>query len=373
MEDITSKSMDALVTPAAIVDLVRMDANITRMSEYAQGSGVALRPHTKTHKSARLARLQLAAGAHGVTVATVREAEVMAAVADDILLAYPPIGAAKLDRLFALPRHVNLGVALDSPEALETLAAAARASDRTVGVLVEVDLGMRRVGLGSATDVVRLARIAAATEGIDYRGVLFYPGHIREDVAEQGPALERLARDMERLLEALSTSEVPARTVSGGSTPTAFGTHILPGITEIRPGTYIFNDRTTAAIGACAWDDCAYSVLATVVSTAVAGQAVIDAGAKALAREELRGATGDGYGALLDRPEVVVRALSEEHGILDLSATRWRPRIGDRVQVVPNHVCVSVNLHDRVFAARGSEIVDWWPVDARGWQSSLPT
>ena len=368
-----SASLDSLVTPAALVDLDRMEANIARMAEYARTSGLRLRPHTKTHKSPRLAGLQLAAGAHGVTVATVREAEVMATVAGDILLAYPPIGALKLDRLLGLPAQTDLSVALDSPDALVALAVGARERGRSVGVLVEVDLGMRRVGLGSATDAVRLARLAAATEGIDYRGVLFYPGHIRETVAEQAPALDRLAHDLGRLLEALATSDVPARIVSGGSTPTAFGTHVLPGITEIRPGTYIFNDRTTAAIGACAWEDCAYTVLATVVSTAVSGQAVIDAGAKALAREELRGAVGDGYGALLDRPEVVVRALSEEHGILDLSATRWRPRIGERVRVVPNHVCVSVNLHDRVFGVRELEIADWWPVDARGWHSPLPT
>ena len=373
MQPSDTASLDSLITPAALVDLDRMDANIARMAEYARGSGLRLRPHTKTHKSPRLAGLQLAAGAHGVTVATVREAEVMATVAADILLAYPPVGAPKLERLLAIPEKTDLTVALDSPDALLELASAARARERSVGVLVEVDLGMRRVGLGSATDVVRLARLAAATEGIEYRGVLFYPGHIRESVADQVPAMDRLARDLGRLLEALATSEVPARVVSGGSTPTAFGTHVLPGITEIRPGTYIFNDRTTAAIGACAWEDCAYSVLATVVSTAVAGQVVIDAGAKALAREELRGAVGDGYGALLDRPEVLVRALSEEHGILDLSATRWRPRIGERVRVVPNHVCVSVNLQDRIFGVRQSAVADWWPVEARGWHSPLPT
>ncbi|HEU0076191.1 MAG TPA: hypothetical protein VFQ76_01005, partial [Longimicrobiaceae bacterium] len=131
------------------------------------------------------------------------------------------------------------------------------------------------------------------------------------------------------------------------------------------PGTHIFNDRTTAMVGACAWDECAYSVLATVVSTSVPGQAVVDAGSKALAREELR-ADGGGFGALLDRPEVTVKAVSEEHGLLDLSATDWRPRLGDRVRVVPNHVCVSVNLSDGLWGVRGDEVVAAWEVAGRG-------
>jgi D-serine deaminase-like pyridoxal phosphate-dependent protein len=155
--------------------------------------------------------------------------------------------------------------------------------------------------------------------------------------------------------------------VSGGSTPTLWHSHRVGAQTEIRPGTYVFNDRTTEAIGACGWDDCAYTVLATVVSTAVGGQAVIDAGSKALGREPLRSAgAGEGLGALLDRPEVIVVRASEEHGILDLAATDWRPRVGDRVRVVPNHVCVSVALHEAVYGVRGAAVADAWPVAARG-------
>jgi D-serine deaminase-like pyridoxal phosphate-dependent protein len=153
--------------------------------------------------------------------------------------------------------------------------------------------------------------------------------------------------------------------VSGGSTPTFPRSHEVAGTTELRPGTSIFNDRTTAEIGACGWEACAYSVLATVVSTAVPGQAVVDAGSKALAKEEIR-ADVAGYGALLDRPGVVVKSVSEEHGILDLSGTAWRPRVGDRVRIVPNHVCVSVNLQERLWGVRGEAVVERWPVEARG-------
>jgi D-serine deaminase-like pyridoxal phosphate-dependent protein len=153
--------------------------------------------------------------------------------------------------------------------------------------------------------------------------------------------------------------------VSGGSTPTLWHSHLIPGLTEVRPGTTIFNDRSTVASGACGAEECAYTVLATVVSTAVEGQAVVDAGSKALAREELRPESG-GYGALLGREEVVVRAVSEEHGILDLSATTWRPAVGDLVRIVPNHVCVSVNLQERLWGVRGDEVVEEWEVLGRG-------
>jgi D-serine deaminase-like pyridoxal phosphate-dependent protein len=143
-------------------------------------------------------------------------------------------------------------------------------------------------------------------------------------------------------------------------------THEMSDVTEMRPGTYIFNDRTTAEIGACSIEDCALTVLATVVSTAVPGQAVIDAGAKALGREPIRGVSGEGFGALLDEPGVTVKSMSEEHGMLDLSRSDWRPRVGDRVRVVPNHVCIVVHLADYAFGVRDGAVVSSWPVAARG-------
>jgi D-serine deaminase-like pyridoxal phosphate-dependent protein len=358
--------LDEVPTPAAVVDLARMRANLDRMAGYAAQQSLALRPHTKTHKSPELAREQLQRGAAGVTVATIREAEVMASVCHDILLAYPPVGPGKVERLLALPAHVRITVALDSREALEMIARDAARAGHEVGVLIELDLGMHRVGVQDAAAAVALARSAEDLEGVAYRGVTFYPGHVREPVDQQAPALARLDEDLARFIEALDREGLAPGTVSGGSTPTAFASHTVGGLTEIRPGTYIFNDRTTAETGACAWEDCAYTVLATVVSTAVRGQAVVDAGSKALTREELR-AAGGGFGALADRREVTVKGLSEEHGLLDLTSTDWRPRIGERVRIVPNHVCVSVNLHDRVRGVEGDEVVTGWSVAARGW------
>lgn len=351
-------------TPAALVDLKRVRANLQRTATYCREHGLAWRPHVKTHKTPELATMQMEAGAVGVTVATPAEAEVMAPAINDILLAYPPFGPSKLRRLMALPEHVRLTVGLDSAEALRGLAEAGRAVGRRVGVLIELDLGMHRVGVQTPADAVALARQAVEMEGVEYRGVMFYPGHIRERVDEQGPQLAALSRELGHFLAALKAAGLPAKIVSGGSTPTLWRSHEIRGITEVRPGTSIFNDRTTAAIGACGPDEYAYTVLATVISTAVPGQAVIDAGAKALAKEELRG-EGGGYGVLLDRPEVTVKAMSEEHGLLDLSGTKWQPRVGEQVRVVPNHVCVSVNLLEELWAVQGEDVIDRWEVAGR--------
>jgi D-serine deaminase-like pyridoxal phosphate-dependent protein len=360
-------ALETLLTPAAVVDLDRMAANLRRMADYARAHQLALRPHTKTHKSPLLAAEQLRLGASGVTVAQLHEAHVMADVCDDILLAHPPVGTAKLERLLNLPGQVRVTVGLDSEAALVPLAAAAAAAGRDVGVLIELDLGMHRVGIGDVAEAVRLCRLCNDLDGVTWRGIMFYPGHIRQHVSEQGSAIAAVGGALGTILERLRAAQLEPSVVSAGSTPAAFASHHITGLTEIRPGTYIFNDRTTAAIGACSWDDCAYSVLATVVSTAVAGQAVIDAGSKALFREEIRGADWSGFGAVLDRPDVVVRNMSEEHGLLDISRSDWKPRVGDRVRVVPNHVCVSVNLHDTVWGVRGDRVATSWPVAARGW------
>ena len=358
-------ALGALETPAALVDLDRLDRNIGRMAAYAAEHRLALRPHIKTHKATTIAAAQLARGAAGLTCATPAEAAVMSAVADDILLAYPPVGP-KLARLMALPSNVRLTVALDSVEAVEGLAAAARIANRPVRVLIELDLGMHRVGVSTWDEAIALARLVRDRAPLEYAGIAFYPGHIRDDVGSQDAKLEALGAALTGATRALEDALVPAGVVSGGSTPTMWRTHEVAGVTEMRPGTYVYNDRGTAEIGACAWDDCAFTVLATVVSTSVPNQAVIDAGAKALGREPIRGVEGEGFGALLGRPDVVVARMSEEHGILDLSNTSWRPEVGELVRVVPNHVCIVVHLNDVMYGIRGDRVERSWAVDARG-------
>jgi D-serine deaminase-like pyridoxal phosphate-dependent protein len=359
-------TLDDLETPALLVDLDRMERNLDRAAAYAAEHGLALRPHIKTHKSPRVAAEQIRRGAVGVTCATPREAEVMSEVSDDILLAYPPVGAARARRVVSAPDRARMTVALDSATAVEHLAQAARPVGRRIGVYVELDLGMHRVGVPSVDDAIELAKLVRRTPPLEYAGIAFYPGHIREPVDQQDAKLDEVGRALRDAVAALARAGVRPAVVSGGSTPTIWRSHELLDVTEIRPGTYVFNDRTTAEVGACAWDDCALTVLATVVSTAVPGQAVIDAGTKALGREPLRGVDGGGFGALLDRPEVIVKAMSEEHGMLDLSRTSWHPEVGERVQLVPNHVCIVVHLNDLVYGTRNGAIETSWPVAARG-------
>ena len=358
--------LEHLETPAAIVDLDRMAANLDRMAAYAMIHGLHLRPHVKTHKSPRIAAEQLHRGAVGLTCATVREAEVMSEVCDDILLAYPPLGAPKINRLMALPSTVHVAVALDSVEALNELSSAANETDRPVGVYVELDMGMQRTGVPCVEDAIALARLVRERPPLSYAGIAFYPGHIREAAEAQDAKLKELDSRLGPVLQALERAGVSARAVSGGSTPTAWRSHEIGGVTEIRPGSYVYNDRTTAEIGACEWDDCALTVLATVISTAVPGQAVIDAGSKALGREPLRTSGGEGFGIVLGHPELVVGRMSEEHGMLDLRGTDWRPTVGEQIRIIPNHVCVVVHLNDEVYGVRNGVVETSWPVAARG-------
>ena len=355
-----------LETPVPLVDLDRLERNLDRAAAYARRHGLALRPHVKTHKAPCVATEQMQRGAVGLTCATTFEAEVMATVAGDLLVAYPPIGAPRAQRLAALPAAVTLTVALDSLRAIEDLHAASRAAGRAVGVLVELDLGMHRVGAQDADDAVALARAVIERPPLHWKGIAFYPGHIRRPVYEQDADLRALDDALGAVLGAFERADLVPQVVSGGSTPTLWRTHELHGITEFRPGTYVYNDLTTVGIGACDANDCALTVLATVVSTAVPGQAVIDAGAKALGREPLRATAGSGFGALLEHPDVTVRSMSEEHGILDLGGGDWCPEVGDLVRVVPNHVCIVTHLHDMAYGVRGYTVETSWPVVARG-------
>ena len=323
-------SVSELETPAILVDLDRMERNLDRAAEYATAHNLALRPHVKTHKSPRIATEQLRRGAAGLTCATPHEAEVMQGVCDDLLVAYPMIGVARTRRLVRLPERTRIIVSLDSIRAVEEIATAAQQARRTIDIYVELDLGMHRVGTPNTAEALAVARAVARTPSLEFAGIAFYPGHVREPVAEQDARGLAETSDSTRQRHPRRSGAAglsPAKAVSGGSTPTLWRTHELPGVTEFRPGTYVYNDRTTALLGACDAEDCALTVLATVVSTAVPNQAVIDAGSKSLGREPLDGAgTTKGFGSLLDHADVVVQRMSEEHGILDLARHGLAPR-----------------------------------------------
>ncbi len=276
---------EAIETPSLLVDLARMERNLDRGATYAREHGIALRPHVKTHKSPFLAREQLQRGAAGLTCATPHEAEVMSEVCDDLLVMYPPVGERRATRLAELAQRTKLTVALDSDVAAADLSRAAVKAGSTVRVLVELDAGMHRVGVQSPGDAAALGRRVAELPRLAVAGIAFYPGHVRGPVDGHAPQLAALGQLIADAKRAFADYGLPTDVVSAGSTPTFWRTHEIAGLTEMRPGTYIFNDRTTAQIGACGADDCALTVQATVVSASVAGQAVIDAGAKALGRE----------------------------------------------------------------------------------------
>jgi D-serine deaminase-like pyridoxal phosphate-dependent protein len=366
-----TSALAQLETPALLVDLDIMERNLARAAAYAAEHRLALRPHVKTHKSPFVAAQQLALGSVGLTCATPYEAEVMSEITNDILVAYPPVGASRASRLAALPSGVRLTVALDSPQAIADIGRAATIAGRQVSVYVELDLGMHRVGIPSVEEAIALARRVRDEPSLDFAGIAFYPGHVRDQVDRQDAKLQLMSDALAHALRQFVSAGVGARVVSGGSTPTLWRTHEIEGVTEFRPGTYVYNDRATASMEACEWEDCALTVLATVISTAVPGQAVIDTGTKALGREPVQGVKGEGFGQLLEHPEVVVARMSEEHGVLDLSPSTWKPQVGELVRVIPNHVCIVVHLNDLVYGIRGGVLEKSWPVAARG-RGQLP-
>ena len=313
---------------------------------YLDSKGLAWRPHVKTHKSPWLARLQMEAGASGLTVATPREAEVMAPVASDLLLAHPPVGG-KADRFASLPAHLTLRVALDSVPALRTLEGAAHRAGRSVGVLVEIDVGMGRVGVSGPEALIEIARAAQASPTLTFDGVLFYPGHIRTADDDRLRLISEASAQLGECLDALEADGLPAEIVSGGSTPTLWESHHFRGLTEVRAGTCIFHDRDSVGLGVAEAHEVAYWIEASVVSVEPGRRVVVDAGSKALSKEDFRG-MGEGFAVLMDPPHLPITGLSEEHGVIVLDGVDWAPSFGDRIRIVPNHVCVSVNLQDRL-------------------------
>ena len=347
-------NIDQLETPVPVIDLDRMERNLARMQAYCDRHGLRLRPHVKTHKLPHLARRQMDLGAVGVTCQKLGEAEVMAdAGLADILVSYPLIGPAKALRLAALARRVRMQVAADNPLALETAAEAARAAQAPVGVLVEFDSGNKRTGVASVDEALQLARAVLAA-GLRFDGLMTYPSSAAT-ATFAGAAKAAFAE-----------AGIPIPTVSGGGTPKGWHAHEIEGVTEVRVGTYIYQDRATVGAGAATLEDCALEVLATVVSRPTEDRAIIDSGSKSLSSDLVAAEFGAGYGLLLDYPDAVIERLSEEHGMVDLSACRGKPALGERVRILPNHVCAVSNLHDRVVASRGGEVMDIWPVAARG-------
>lgn len=343
-------------TPAVVIDLDRVERNIARVQAICENAGVAMRPHVKTHKSPVLARMQRDAGARGITCQKLGEAEVMAdGGLDDILISYNLYGAHKMGRLAALLRRANVTVAADNPTVVACLTEAARSAERPLPVIVECDTGRKRAGVETAGEAVELAKLIERSPGLKFAGLMFYP------TEQSWPETQRF---LDTAGAGIQDAGLETRIVSTGGTPNLPNVGKLAGATEHRAGTYIFNDRMMLACGAASLDDCALSVYATVVSRAAAERGILDSGSKTLTSDP--GGGLDGFGLILEHPQARIHAFAEEHGFLDLGGCNERPEVGDVVRIIPNHVCVVVNMVDQLIAVRGDEIVDVIPVAARG-------
>jgi D-serine deaminase-like pyridoxal phosphate-dependent protein len=358
------KHISQLDTPALLIDLDVMESNLQRMAEYTRAHNLRLRPHTKTHKIPALARRQMDLGAAGITVAKVGEAEVMtAANPHDILVAYPVIGPQKLQRLMSVADGRGVTVSLDSVEAAQQLS---NAATRTIGVLAEIDVGLGRVGVQPGEQLLSLVRAISSMPRLSFEGIAFYPGHIKRMDESARAALVELGVLLTGIKRDLEAAGFPVKIISGGSTPTMYHSHEVAALNEIRPGTYIFNDANTVACGACELSACAASVLATVVSTAVKNQMIIDGGSKTFSSDRSMASSELSFGYVMEAPAAVFSKMNEEHGFVDIRAVDHTFSIGDRVRVIPNHVCVAMNLHEQVYGIRGEKVESVWRVDARG-------
>ena len=367
-------TLSELQTPLIVIDAPTLTRNITRMAEAAAAGRKQLRPHGKTHKSGWVARQQIAAGAIGLTCAKPGEAEVFAAEGvDDIRIAYP-ISPTYATRVLSLMDGVRLSTVIDDLEVAQAWSSAMEAAGRRLEVLVKIDVGTHRCGVDpSQRDALAFIEAVSQMPGLDLRGLLSHAGH-----AYGGRSVEEIARVareeaalMAELVEGCTARGVALDEISVGSTPTARVSATLDGITELRPGNYVFHDRTQVGLGVVGWPDCALRIHASVVSRGAADRLVLDAGSKVLSSDGARGfGETPGYGVVLGPdgepdPGLVIERLSEEHAVVGVTG-ETRLRIGDRVTVVPNHACVVANLANTYVVADGDEVLEKLKVDARG-------
>lgn len=360
----TTQLPDRLITPTLVVDADVLDRNIAGMAAASRSGPFALRPHAKSHKSAQIADRQLRAGARGLSVATISEAEAFArSGVNDLFIAYPVwLDDEKARRIRNLADGVALRVGVESVEGARRLGKAVQNSARPVEVLIEVDSGSRRTGVqpGAAGEVGR----AAADAGLDVVGVFTFPGH---GYGHDAQARERAARDEVHALaeaaEVLRGLGLDIRVISGGSTPTAG--QWQPGtVNELRPGVYVFNDATQLAMGTCGVEDLALVAAATVISVPAPDRFVLDIGSKVVGSDRSPWVKGHGY--LPEFPQGTISGLWEHHAVVRLPDGVQGPDVGSVIAVVPNHVCTPVNLADELLVVRHGEVIDRWPVTARG-------
>lgn len=343
-----------LDSPAVTVDLDIMEKNLKRVQAHLSKHGIGNRPHIKTHKIPALGKMQMAAGAIGITCQKLGEVEIFAdaGVADDVLITYNIVGWLKTERLVALSKRLKkLTVVFDNEIVARGISETAKRHGATVRFLIECDTGFGRNGVQTPQEAFDLARAAMKLPGLQFEGLMNFPNG-----AKTGAYFTEA-------LGLFKKAGIPVPIVSGGGTPALWTAQELPMLTEHRAGTYLYNDVMMVESKAATWDDCAMRVRATVVSRPTDGRCILDAGTKVLTSDQYY---VKGFGHLLEYPDATLPSLSEEHGVVDISRCREKPSVGDIVHVVPNHCCVVSNMVDKVYGIRGDKIEVVWPVAARG-------
>jgi len=352
-----------LPTPSLVVSGPAVRQNIASMQTYCQQHGLQLSPHTKTHKSRFIGALQVQAGAAALTVAKGGEAEVMGEVCSEVFIAYPPIGNQRLAKVTNLAKHKAVRVAVDSNEAAEFVAAGAQQAGVQLGVMVDLDVGFQRTGVRAVSDAIALACAIDQKKALSLRGVMCFPGNVGSTADD--PQWTKYIDNLGEFLRHWKRLGLPDAIVSGGSTPTAKLSHLNRWLTEIRPGTYVYNDVNELKLGVATLEDCAARVVCTVVSRPTNEKCIVDAGSKTLSSDRCGPAPDSGFGLVVEYPSAKISRLSEEHGEVEFSAGAVAPSVGTRLMIIPNHICVCVNLQNHFYWHENNELQKL-PVDARG-------
>ena len=365
----TTSELPPIDTPALLIDLDIVASNLERMQGKADKHGVVLRPHIKTHKIPELAQLQIRLGARGITAAKVSEAEVMAGAGiRDVFIANQVVTKEKLNRLAALSKKVSTSVGLDSVAAATKLSNVFAASGLNVEYLIEINSGLNRCGVLPGKEAVDLFQAVNTLPALRFKGIFTHAGQVygADSLSEVKEISLQESNIMAATAQAFAEVGTSPDIVSVGSTPTMKVWQGHEGINEIRPGNYIFHDGIQMSLGAATLQECALSILATVISRPAPDRAVIDGGSKAFSSD--RGAHGkemaSGFGLVLGKKATLER-LSEEHGIMTLDS-QIDLHIGDKVRIVPNHACAVMNLFDRAYGLRDGKVVEEFKIAARG-------
>ena len=361
----------SLDTPSLLVDRTILLRNITGMQDLADRAAVALRPHTKTHRTPAIAAMQMKAGAKGITVAKIGEAEVMAENGmDDIFIANEIYGDLKFARLRTLAEKVRLSVGVDNREQVTAISRFFEGAPEPADVLIEVETGEVRSGMLPGPELVELAKFIAAAPNVRLKGIFSHEGHTygAKDREQCAAFFRKAQEDTLGAAEMIRAAGIPVGTVSIGATPSILlGGDILPGVTEIRPGTYVLMDAAQgAAVGS--YDTCAATVLATVMSKPTADRVVLDAGVKALTAftREKGICCAPGYGLIKGSGGIRLGNLYDEHGLVYGREANERLSLGDRVEIIPNHICPTCNLYDRMYLVEDGRVADELPILCRG-------